>query len=131
MPDLQTQIGQLFQRFIANISQQAKVVTAQALEDSLAPSRGKPSARSAVKVGRPTGGRAPKRTQEEMEELATQVLAYVRTNPGQRIEQINQALGTTTKDLALPIRKLVGDGQLVTKGQKRSTTYAASKKGRG
>ena len=42
-----------------------------------------------------------------------------------RIEQINKQLGTTTKDLALPIRKLVSEGALKTKGEKRSTAYFA------
>jgi hypothetical protein len=45
-----------------------------------------------------------------------------------RIEQINKQLGTTTKDLALPIRKLISEGAITTKGQKRSTTYFAGKK---
>jgi hypothetical protein len=42
-----------------------------------------------------------------------------------RIEQINKQLGTTTKDLALPIRKLISEGALKTKGEKRSTQYFA------
>ena len=33
-----------------------------------------------------------------------------------------------TKDLALPIRKLIQDGIIASKGQKRSTTYFAGKK---
>ena len=49
-------------------------------------------------------------------------------HPGLRIEQINKQLGTTTKDLALPIRKLIAEGALKTKGEKRSTAYFASEK---
>jgi predicted transcriptional regulator len=56
------------------------------------------------------------------------VVSFVKTNPGLRIEQINKELGTTTKDLALPIRKLVGEGYLSSKGQKRSTTYTVGRK---
>lgn len=37
-------------------------------------------------------------------------------------------LGTVTKDLALPIRKLIADGVLIAKGQKRSTKYFPGKK---
>ena len=37
-------------------------------------------------------------------------------------------MGTTTKDLALPIRKLIAEGQVVAKGKKRSTTYHPGKK---
>ena len=46
---------------------------------------------------------------------------------GLRIEQIHKELGTTTKDLALPIRKLIAEKRIKTKGQKRSTTYYAGK----
>lgn len=44
-------------------------------------------------------------------------------NPGLHIEQINKRLGTSTKDLGLPIRKLVAEGVLKPKGEKRSTSY--------
>jgi hypothetical protein len=37
-------------------------------------------------------------------------------------------LGTTTKDLELPIRKLVADGMISPKGKKRSTTYFPGRK---
>ena len=66
-----------------------------------------------------------KRAPEEMEAAASKLLSYVGKNPGLRIEQINKAIGTTTKDLQLPIRKLIADGALKTKGEKRSTTYFA------
>jgi len=57
-----------------------------------------------------------------------QFAAFVKVNPGLRIEQINKELGTTTKDLALPIRKLVADKVISAKSQKRSTTYFPGKK---
>ena len=52
-------------------------------------------------------------------------MSFVAKHPGLRIEQINKELGTSTKDLALPIRKLIAEGQIKTKGKKRSTTYFA------
>jgi hypothetical protein len=51
----------------------------------------------------------------------------VKGNPGLRIEQINKQLGTSTKDLALPIRKMIADGTLKVKGKKRSTAYFPGK----
>jgi hypothetical protein len=42
-----------------------------------------------------------------------------------RIEQINKELGTSTRDLQLPIRKLIASGALKSKGEKRATTYFA------
>lgn len=66
-----------------------------------------------------------KRTAEELDELQDRFLEFVRANPGLRIEQINKQLGTSTKDLQLPIRKMISDGVLKAKGEKRSTTYTA------
>jgi hypothetical protein len=66
-----------------------------------------------------------KRTPEELEALVSNLVGYVRKNPGQRIEQIGAGLGIGTKELALPAKKLIADKQLRTKGQKRATTYFA------
>jgi len=52
----------------------------------------------------------------------------VKAHPGLRIEQINKELGTTTKDLALPIRKLISEAAITAKGEKRSTTYFPGRK---
>ena len=68
-------------------------------------------------------GRGAKRTADELEQLADGFVEFVTKNPGLRIEQINKQLGTTTKDLALPIRKLLEDGVVKAKGKKRSTAY--------
>ena len=73
-------------------------------------------------------GRGAKRTSDELDKLPDDFLAFVTKNPGLRIEQINKQLGTTTKDLALPIRKLIAEGALKAKGKKRSTTYFPGRK---
>jgi predicted transcriptional regulator len=79
-------------------------------------------------VGRPRGGRGAKRTAADLESLSTKFASFVKSHPGLRIEQINKELGTTTKDLALPIRKLIAERMISAKGQKRSTTYFPGKK---
>jgi len=78
-------------------------------------------------VNRHSNGRAfgAKRDPEALEALAKTFATFVAKHPGLRIEQINKELGTTTKDLALPIRKMIADGSIKTKGEKRSTTYFA------
>ena len=70
-------------------------------------------------------GKGAKRAPGEIDKLATTFHAFVVKHPGLRIEQINKQLSTTTKDLALPIKKLIADGALKAKGAKRSTTYFA------
>jgi hypothetical protein len=71
-------------------------------------------------------GKGAKRDPAALEALSGQFIKFVSSHPGLRIEQINKELGTTTKDLALPIRKLIADGAIKTNGQKRSTTYTAA-----
>lgn len=60
--------------------------------------------------------------------ITNQFASFVKSHPGLRIEQINKELGTTTKDLALPIRKLIADGLISAKGKKRSTMYFPGRK---
>ncbi len=53
--------------------------------------------------------------------MTEQVGNHIKSNPGQGVEQIAKALSTTTKELTLPIRKLLGDKKITSKGQKRAT----------
>lgn len=64
-----------------------------------------------------------KRSATELDALTVQLRAYIARNPGQRIEQIGKAMGVATKDLSLPVKKLIANGKLKTRGQKRATAY--------
>lgn|SRR5574341_375901 len=116
MNDLQTQMNRVVTDFVVQITQLARRAAIDTLEGAL----GKRS-----DLGHAHG---QKRTEAELDELSARFLAFVAKNPGLRIEQINKQIGTSTKVLALPIRKLIADGSLKTKGEKRSTTYFASEK---
>jgi hypothetical protein len=50
---------------------------------------------------------------------------HIRQNPGQGAEQIGKAVGLSTKDMALPIRKLLAARSIRTEGQRRGTKYFA------
>jgi hypothetical protein len=135
MSDFQNEMNRTVQGFVAQITELARRAAINTLESAFggrAPRAGTAAvavaAPSVGRVGRPRGGRGGKRTPADLEALSERVGSFVKANPGLRIEQINKQLGTTTKDLALPIRKLVADGVINTKGQKRSTTYFAGKK---
>jgi hypothetical protein len=80
-------------------------------------------ARPAAPARAKTRSKGAKRTPEELEALTKNVLSHIKRNPGQRVEQIAEALGTTTKELALPIIKL--GKALKTQGQRRGTKYSA------
>jgi len=137
MSDFQDEMNRVVQAFVAQIAELARRAAIDTLESAFGGRGGRGGASSSVvalapasvgRVGRPRGGRGAKRTAADLEALSEQFSSFVKANPGLRIEQINKQLGTTTKDLALPIRKLISDGAIVAKGQKRSTTYFASKK---
>jgi len=135
MSDFHNEMNRTVQGFVAQITELARRAALDTLESAFG-GRAPRAAAAAVAVaapssgraGRPRGGRGGKRTPADLEALSERVGSFVKTNPGLRIEQINKQLGTTTKDLALPIRKLVADGVIATKGQKRSTTYFAGKR---
>jgi hypothetical protein len=137
MSDFQNEMNRAVQGFVAQITELARRAAIDTLESAFGgrPARaGAPAAVAAPapaslgRVGRPRGGRGAKRTSADLEALSEQFASFVKANPGLRIEQINKQLGTTTKDLALPIRKLISEGVVSAKGQKRSTTYFAGKK---
>jgi hypothetical protein len=137
MTDFQNDMNRTVQGFVAQITELARRAAINTLESAFggksvstkaAPVGAAPAPAGAPRAGRPRGGRGAKRTAADLEVLSENFAAFVKANPGLRIEQINKELGTTTKDLALPIRKLIADGMVTAKGQKRSTTYFPGRK---
>jgi hypothetical protein len=118
MSDFQSEMNRVVAGFVAQITELARRAAIDTLESAL----GKQG-------GSTRGGRVrvkgAKRTSGELDKLGDNFHAFVSKHPGLRIEQINKQLGTSTKDLALPIRKMIADGAIKTKGEKRSTTYFA------
>jgi hypothetical protein len=88
-----------------------------------------------VKLGRtakPAMSRGGKRSSEDVAAMAEKIAAFVRSNPGARIEGIATGLGMPSKELKLPVIKLLGSRALTKKGQKRGTQYfvAGGKRGK-
>lgn len=123
MSDFQTQMNRAVATFVATITELAKQAAMDTLGTAFAGTEGRRASASAGPAAPRQRPRGAKRSPDELDKLAERFLAFVKDNPGLRIEQINKQLGTTTKDLALPIRKLLADGSIHAKGQKRSTTY--------
>jgi hypothetical protein len=130
---LDTEIRSRIETFLEEISTLFKKAALDsvraALGDDVAPARrgpGRPakSATGARPVGRPKG-RGGKRSSEQVDEMATQVLAHVKSNPGDSLEAISRGIGVATKELKLPVIKLLSTRQLKKTGQKRGTKYFA------
>ena len=64
-----------------------------------------------------------KRTSEQVERIAERALATIMKNPGISIGAISKAVRIDTKDLALPVRKLIANKAIRTKGERSATTY--------
>ncbi|MFO0552882.1 MAG: hypothetical protein U0271_31125 [Polyangiaceae bacterium] len=71
-----------------------------------------------------SGGRN-RRSLAEIEQTANKILEHVRKNPGQRAEQIKDALKLDKAQWMVPLARLLEKGQIKRKGERRSTTYTA------
>jgi hypothetical protein len=74
-------------------------------------------------VASPKRKAGEKRTPQQLAQITEQTYNYIKSNGNQGVEQIAKALGTSTKELTLPIRKLLSDKKIGSKGQKRATRY--------
>ena len=122
MSDVSAQINRLVAQFVDQVAALAKEAAWNQVQVGLA-RMGKGGTSGIPGIPGRGRGRGVKRTSDDLERIGDKFLAYVSSHPGLRIEQINRALGTVTRDLQLPIRKLIADGELKTKGRKRSTQY--------
>ncbi len=103
------------------------------------PGNGKPSRKNGKKASRKNGKRSiakktarkaaakkatdGKRTPAQIEKIATRALAAITKKPGRGIEAIAKAMKIESKSLSLPVRKLISDKAIRTKGERRATTY--------
>jgi len=126
MSDFQNEMNRVVAGFVAQITELARRAAIDTLEGALGRRSGGGGG-AVLRNGRGRG-RGAKRSSAELDKLGDRFFEFVGKHPGLRIEQINKQLGTSTKDLALPIRKMISDGSLKTKGEKRSTTYFAGEK---
>lgn len=70
-------------------------------------------------------GKVQRRSTDELELAVSRLLQHVKANPGQNIEEIGKALRLTTRELTLPMQKLVNSKAVKTKGVKRQMKYSA------
>jgi hypothetical protein len=65
-----------------------------------------------------------KRDPRVLEVLVERLFGYIKGHPAQRIEQIGKEMGIATRELNLPIKKLIRSKRIKATGVKRATTYA-------
>lgn len=133
MSNFEQQINQRVQSFVAEITELARRQALETLSSALAGAgllgggRGRGGRNGIVRRGGRAAalaaGAGGRRSADQIDATCQALLGEIGSNPGQRIEQIGSAIGMRTKDLALPIRKLVAQKQIRTEGQRRATRY--------
>jgi hypothetical protein len=74
---------------------------------------------------RPAPQRVPgeKRPPAELAKLVEKLGEYIKGHPGLRMEAIGKALGLPTRELNLPVKKLLAARRIRSEGHKRATEY--------
>ena len=127
---VESDIRSRVEAFVEEITTMIRTSALEVVSEALGEGGTRPAARGrarAVTAVVSSGRRAKgaKRDPRMLQALTDKLGDYIKKNPGMRIEQIGKALGTPTKDLALPVKKLIAGKKISTKGQKRATTYFA------
>jgi len=127
--DIDEKIRGMLEAFASDL---AGLIRESAMETVRAALGGTPSgrrggaARGARATAASAGRRLPKgakRPPGEIVKLTQRLLDYVKAHKGERIEQIAKGMSVSTRELNLPVKKLVAGKQLKTRGQKRATQY--------
>ena len=121
---LQRQLQANIDAFSANVT----AIVAQAVRDAVdAALRTTPAAKSGARAsGSPrTAGKRPTSGRGSSLEVDT-VLAEVKRKGGRGVEQLAKSLRVKTKQLQLPLRKLIAAKKVKTKGQRRGMRYTAA-----
>lgn len=77
-------------------------------------------------VAAPYSNKRIRRSTNDLDKAGDEVIQLLAAHNGMRVEEINRALGTTTKELMRPIMKLLETGQIRKQGERRATSYFAS-----
>lgn len=138
MPNFEQMIAQRVQAFVSDITELARQQALETLSAALAAGagRGRAGVRGrngagparAVRRGRDRSGN--RRSPEEIDRASQALLSEIQANPGLRVEQIGRTLGAATKDLTLPLKKLLSQRMVRSEGQRRATRYFPAGGGR-
>lgn len=131
--NIQQQIEACVQAFVREVSELVRSSAMDAVSGALG---GTARSRGGAKRGRPAGsknkaraaqagprGKRGKRTSEQVVAMGAKIFDHVKKHPGANVEGMAKAFGLKSKDLTLPISKLMAAKKLKTTGQRRGTKY--------
>lgn len=134
MKDFEAVLEKRIKEFVGELQALVRHAALAAVQDALggakaeatkAAPRAKPKKRP---VAAPVAKKEPaalgaRRSPDQLNKTVAKLRSQIREKPGQSIEQIATTLGTPTKDLALPVKKLIARGEVRKEGIKRNTKY--------
>lgn len=126
MSNLQSKVNRTVQGFVAQVIELVRHTALETVQTAfLEPA---PAVPIEVPGDREPAAASPgrRRTPADLDALARRVAIVVRAHPGLRIAELAERLGTPTRHLSVPLRKLVAEGAIQARGRRRATTYVAT-----
>jgi hypothetical protein len=130
--NIDKQLVKLVTAFVAEL----RMVVETATRDEVADALRKAVGNGAARAGRGRGKRGAavvvdpgsrfKRTPRQMEGQAEKLYDYIKSHPGERMEQICDGLGMKTNLLQPLAKRLIAEKRLKAKGKARGTTYTVA-----
>ena len=111
--------------FVQKIAGLVRQEVAASVKDALAGElrRARSSRTATAATGTRGRGRPPS---PEIARMGADLMKFVSSHPGLRLEEIARAMSVTTKDIKYPALKLIASRGLRTEGQARGTRYYAT-----
>jgi hypothetical protein len=125
MSDLQSQVHRTVQGFVAEVIELVRHAAVETLQVAFTDPAA--TGRTVARADRgPAAGSSRRRTPGDLDALARRLAIVIRANPGLRIAELGERLGTPPRHLTVPIRKLIAEGTIQARGIRRATTYFAA-----
>ena len=127
--NVEAEIRALVDSFVADLTELVQRSTVESVLAAVSGSLEAPAKRGPGRprkaAAKPASGKRGRRSSAAVTRTTEAALAYVAANPGCSVGDIGAGVGASTKELRLPLQKLLSSGQLRTTGQKRGTRYHA------
>ncbi len=134
--NLTPEIERRIQSFVTELDGLIRQAALEAVQVALAGSSPRATTTAAAKPAKtvapkspaaPRRGKSGKRDPGDLAKLVDAVRAHIAQHPGEGVETIGKHMGVATKDLALPITKLLEAKHITRKGARRGTRYFPAK----